>query len=194
LRFATDLLGLVLALEGALTLLALLLSPAEMRRALVWRAGVLLALGALILLPLAADEVADRVLFGAAFLVDGALRVGAAWVVRFSGWRSAVALGLLQLVAAFLVMGNWPIHHGYVVPMVLGFVLISSGWALCMLGTQLRNLAPGASITTLPMFFARGWYGADGPPRPHADAYPDFAPLQPVTFHVWTAPGPPRPG
>ena len=189
LRFATDVLGLVLALEGALSLLALLLSPAEMRPALMWRSGVLLALGALILLPLAADEVADRVLFGAAFLVDGALRVGAAWVVRFSGWRSAVALGLLQLVAAFLVMGNWPIHHGYVVPMVLGFVLISSGWALCMLGTQLRNLAPGASITTLPMFFARGWYGPDGPPRPHADAHPDFDPPQPMTLYVWTAQG-----
>src|SRR5262245_21296634 len=108
LRFTAELLGAVLAIEGVLSLCGALVGPAPLRAALRWRAAALLLLGAAIILPLDfGDTVPDRIVFGTAFLVDGALRIASAWVVRFEGWRPALAFGATQVLVGFMVAGNW---------------------------------------------------------------------------------------
>jgi uncharacterized membrane protein HdeD (DUF308 family) len=190
LRFTAELLGAVLAIEGVLGLCGALVAPAPLRAALRWRAAALLLLGAAIFLPLEfGGTVPDRIVFGTAFLFDGALRIASAWVVRFEGWRPALAFGTAQLLVGFMVAGNWPLPDHYVTPTVLGALLISSGWAHVLIGRQLRNLPEGASITSLPLYFARDWLGVGGPPRPHVGRPPSFTPPQPMTLYVWTAQG-----
>ena len=190
LKFTADLLGVVLALEGMLGLLGAWLAPAGMRGPLRLRAVALLVFGAAIFLPLElGDTVPDRVLFGTAFLVDGALRIASAWVVRFERWRVALLLGLLQVLVGIMVAGDWPLRDIYVTPMVLGVLLVSSGWAHVLIGRQLHKLPAGASITTLPMFYARDWRGRSETPRPHADRPASFNPPRPMTLYVWTTQG-----
>lgn len=190
LRFTADLLGVVLAMEGLLGLWGALFAPAALRAALRWRAIALLVLGAAIFLPLdLGDSLPDRAVFGAAFVADGALRIASAWVVRFDGWRPALGFGLAQVLVGFMVAGNWPVHDSYVTPMVLGVLLVSSGWAYVLIGRELRRLPEGASITSLPLYYVRDWLGVGGPPRPHAAAPPSFTPPNPLTLYVWTAEG-----
>lgn len=186
--YAVSALGLFLVLQGLAALLRATGKPPRVRQLLYLRGLVLLLLGVMIALPLKLDNgLPDRVLFATAFLADGALRVASAWVVRFHYWHIAVAAGLAELLAAVAVGSNWPLHHHYTVPMVLGVILVASGWSAILLALQIRKLPPGRSITSLPIFSARSWYNATA-----AEVVIDSRPAvhdAPMTLYVWTPVG-----
>lgn len=186
--YAVEVLGLVLVLQGLGALFAAGRKPPNVRRLLYLRAMALVVLGLLVAMPLQVDHgIPDRLLFGSAFLIDGAIRTASAWVVRFRHWHIALAAGVAEMLAAVAVATNWPLHHHYTVPMVFGMILVVSGWSAILLALQIRRLTPGTSITSLPLFSARSWHRATAAPvvlhtRPEAHA-------EPMTLHVWTPVG-----
>ncbi|MET0580673.1 MAG: hypothetical protein ABWZ08_01725 [Pseudoxanthomonas sp.] len=184
-----DVLGLLLVVEGIASLFGVLAMGSRAHSALTWRAVLLLAFGVMVLMPLPVDHgIPDRILFGMAFLADGLLRIASAWVVRFARWHLAIAAGVVEVLLAWMVLGNWPIHHHYTVPMCLGIALLASGWSLVRLGLQLRQLKAGESITSLPLFFARPWHTRNVPRR-MASHVPDYSPPEPMLLYVWTPAG-----
>lgn len=186
--YAVDALGLLLILQGLTALLRATGKPQRVRQLLYVRGLVLLLLGVMIALPLSVDNgLPDRVLFATAFLVDGALRIASAWVVRFAQWRIAMVAGLVELFAAVAIGSNWPLHHNYTVPMVFAVILAVSGWSAIILALQIRRLPPGRSITSLPIFSARSWYNATATPVV-IDSRPAVHEA-PMTLYVWTPVG-----
>lgn len=186
--YAVEMLGLVLVLQGAAAGLQAMGKPPRVRPLLYGRALALLVLGGLVAMPLAVDHgIPDRLLFGGAFLVDGALRAASAWVVRFQRWPLALAAGLAEVFVAVAVATNWPLHHHYTVPMCFGIVLIVSGWSSVLLALQLKRLPPGASITTLPLYASPAWHQAGGThgAREAVTRHQE----QPMTLYVWTPVG-----
>src|SRR5262245_23282798 len=81
---ATEAFGILLVFEGFIALWFFTLAPRRARRVLLFKALALLVLGFMILdFPVRVD-VEDSLLFGLAFLIDGAARIATAAVVRFS--------------------------------------------------------------------------------------------------------------
>src|SRR5262245_1510101 len=98
----------VLLVLGGLGALAGALAAGGAARTGAWRGLALVVLGVLLLRPFD-HGLPDSLLFGAAFLLDGGLRVASAWVVRFTGWRWALVAGAFELLLAVLVLASWPV-------------------------------------------------------------------------------------
>jgi uncharacterized membrane protein HdeD (DUF308 family) len=184
LSIAFESLAVLLVLEGLGALLGALGMGVRAAQAAAWRGAILLVLGVLLLRPFD-HGLPDALLFGLAFLADGGLRVASAWVVRFSGWRWALAAGLAELALAVLVLASWPVPHTVLVPFCFGVALLASGWSLARLGVELRRLPRGASLTALPLYATRRWAVRDALP----DHVPHYDPPEPMTLYVWTPTG-----
>jgi uncharacterized membrane protein HdeD (DUF308 family) len=88
-------------------------------------------------------------LMGLIFLIGGMLRVTAATVVHFRGWRLALTAGVVELVFAILILSPWPIPYTGTIPAAVGLGLMVSGWALLRVGYRLRRLPRYASVSLL---------------------------------------------
>ena len=158
---AMEALGALLVVEGTVTLLVALLSEGK-RRLHTAKAVALIVLGLLIIkTPWETpwpDFVFISVLFGLALTIDGAMRIAGTLLVRFPGWRVALAAGGIELVLGVLAFTPWPVPYAATVPFCVGVAMVLSGWAVLRSALLLRRLPPGAPITSLPIFEARrGW-------------------------------------
>ena len=184
----TDIIGVALAIEGAVRLLRLAAIGFPNATSGVLKSLGFFALGFLVIDVPWDDNIVATVALGAALAIDGVFRIAAAIVVRSVRWRQAAATGLLELVVAALIWTPWPVPHRRTVPFCVGVALLGAAWSLCRLGLQLRSLAPGASVTDLPLFAGPNWHARDvlHPSQTEAASWDSDAPL---LVHVWTPVG-----
>lgn len=179
--FPIHLFGYVLVAEGAVALLVAA-GPLPGPRALRYAKGVLfVVLGVLVINRHHFSVVLLALLFGLLFTVGGCLRIAAAWVVRFPGWRGSILAGGAELLLAAFIFEPWPTHYVGTVPYCLGVGLCIAGAGSLRLAWRLRRLPPGVSMAAL----LRDGYPPGGRfEQVAADAA--WPPLLPMTVHVWT--------
>lgn len=172
----------LLLIEGVVALLVSM-SGLAAQNGLRFAKGMLFVVIALLLFaPPRNGDFVLAMLFGLLFTVGGALRIAAAWVVRFRGWRSAIGAGVVELAFAAFIFEPWPTHYVGTVPYCIGFGLALTGLTLIRLALRLRN-AP--ADTTGALLSSRGHAAA----TLTAIEEDDHAPQQPLIVHVWTAVG-----
>jgi uncharacterized membrane protein HdeD (DUF308 family) len=126
-------------------------------------------------------------IFGTLFLVDGALQIVSARVVRYRKWRLATAGGVLEIAIAIFFYQPYPDHYAGTVAYCVAFGLFFGGWNMILLAARVRRMAANPAVEgaadaavqkeTRPAdspFAGAIW---DGPPTPDEAA---------LTVHVWT--------
>ncbi|WP_448786488.1 hypothetical protein [Brucella intermedia] len=54
------------------------------------------------------NNIGAAIVFGAAFLVDGLLRIGSAYVVHSPRWRVGTVAGAIEVCLAAMIRATWP--------------------------------------------------------------------------------------
>ncbi|SAL32341.1 membrane protein [Caballeronia arvi] len=126
-------------------------------------------------------------IFGTLFLVDGALQIVAARVVRYRRWRLATAGGVLEIAIAIFFYQPYPDHYAGTVAYCVAFGLFFGGWNMILLAARVRRMAANPAVEGAANAAAQEepkpadspFAGAiwDGPPAPDEAA---------LTVHVWT--------
>jgi uncharacterized membrane protein HdeD (DUF308 family) len=151
LYFPIHLFGVLILIEGILSLVAAFsgIDSRGRNRLRLIKGGLFIVVALLIFDPYPDGEFLLSMLFGLIFLVAGALRISAAYVVRFSGWKQAIGAGVLELVLSILIFSPWPLSYHGTLPYCIGVGLILTGWGLLRLAWRLRRLPPTASVSLL---------------------------------------------
>ncbi|MCB8819717.1 HdeD family acid-resistance protein [Microvirga rosea] len=178
----TETFGYLLVAEG---LVAVIFSLGLGRRGRFFlaRALVMMVLGLLVVDLPWRNDLANSVLFGIAFLLDGAIRLAAAFLVRYSRWRVVAALALVEIGLAGLAFSSWPIPYTKTVPFCIGVALFLSGFTFLRLALGLRRLPPAAGAW--PLFAKSRWLPP--PADPALFVTPDVPEL--LMIRVWTPAG-----
>lgn len=185
LTLAFDAAAALIALNGFVSLAAAPFARSG-RQARALRGAALLLAGAVVWAG-SAEEDAAAVVFGLAFLADGALRATSAALLRAPGWRAEAEGGAAETAAALAILAGWPLPHREVTSALLGFLFLASGVTVLRLAFALRALPEGVSVLSMP--------GFEISKRPRAAAPPLLpAPICPpgrgaLLVHVWTARG-----
>ncbi len=180
LYFPLQLFGWLMLIEGIAALLVAFSGFARQHLLRVAKGVLFIAIALLIIAPLRHNgDFALAMLFGLLFTLGGALRISAAWVVRFHGWHSAIGAGVLELLFAVFMFEPWPTHYAGTVPYCIGFGLALTGWTLIRLALRLRN---GADAAPGPLQSMRGHAPMRSPIGADDEALPDA----PLIVHVWT--------
>jgi uncharacterized membrane protein HdeD (DUF308 family) len=184
---AVEAFAILFLFEGFVALGLFTLAPHRRGYAVLVRALALLAFGFMILdVPVQVD-VANGLLFGLAFLIDGAARIATASIVRFPKWQVVAAGGALEVGLAGFVLWGWPVSYQQTVPFCVGVALLLSGWSVLRIGLRLRHLTDDTPVVSLPVFEHRGWHRALALPPPRPCAPKRHA--TPLVVHVWTPVG-----
>jgi uncharacterized membrane protein HdeD (DUF308 family) len=184
---AVEAFALLLLFEGFGALAFFTLAPHRRGYTVLLRALALLVPGFMILDFPVRVEVADSLLFGLAFLCDGAARIATASIVRFPRWPVVAAGGVLEVGLAGSVLWGWPVSYHQSVPFCIGVALLLSGWTVLSFGLRLRRLRDDTPVVGLPIFEHRGWHH-DPPLPPDRPAAPGRH-VTPLLVHVWTPVG-----
>jgi uncharacterized membrane protein HdeD (DUF308 family) len=182
---ATRTFGWILLIDGLAGLAAGLIRRNRASRFDLARAVCLVVLGLLILDFPWRNDLANSLLFGLAFLIDGAARIVTAAVLRFRGWAPVVAGGAVELCLAVLAFASWPVSYEKTVPFCIGVLLLLSAGTVLRFALALRRLPPAGSIFSLPGFGRRCWHGTAAVPAPP----PAGGRIPPLVLHVWTPRG-----
>ncbi|KJK25655.1 hypothetical protein UB46_03065 [Burkholderiaceae bacterium 16] len=182
-----DVFGVIFLIEGLVALIEIARQPGRYGGAIALHAVAMLVLGFLAIDIPWDNNIASTVLFGAAFLVDGLLRIAAALVIRFRAWGGSLAMGVAELVVAALIWTDWPVPHRLTFPFVVGLALLVSGWILLRLAREFRQLPAGASVTSMPFFSAQNWHWRDTLPTFAVTPPPDTG--RELNVYVWTPTG-----
>lgn len=183
------LVGMLFLVIGVFALVAALVSsdPGERRLGLL-RAGLsLLAGGLMMASPFFSSHWVISVLFGVGLIVDGAIRLCVAVVVRIPRWRYSAMYAVAQLAAAVCLLWQWPLPNAGNIILGVALLIGLAGWLLMRMGFMLRTLEEEVAILMLPIFTGRGWHDhapiliGEDPPRK-----PDDPPLM---LHIWTPVG-----
>ena len=175
----------LLLFEGSATLLVAHSGMGGQRR-LRYVKGATFVLAAILIL--AGNHDGNMVLsliFGTLFLLDGALQIASAVVVRYQRWRPALWGGIAEIALAVFFFQPWPSNYAGTVPYCLGLGLAFAGWNMFILANRVRRAAanPGLAGETF-MEEAETHPPAvvewDGPPTDEEKA---------LTVHVWTPVG-----
>ncbi|SAK53291.1 membrane protein [Caballeronia hypogeia] len=181
---------LVMLLEGLATL-AVAWTGMGGQRKLRYVKGTTFCLSALLVL-FGGEQgnFAFALIFGTLFLVDGALQIVSARVVRFRRWRLATAGGVLEIAIAIFFYQPYPDHYAGTVAYCVAFGLFFGGWNMILLAARVRRMAANPAVEGAPdenveeekeptasPFAGAVW---DGPPGPDEAA---------LTVHVWTPVG-----
>ena len=180
---ASEILGALLVLNGTILLFGAWASNPDTRLPVKWRAIALIVFGVMIMDVLPGQPLADSLLFGIVFLIDGLLRIASALVVRFLGWRLAIAAACLEVLLAALILADWPLPYRDTIAYCMGLALGLSGLTLLRLGLRLRSLPAGAPIAELTMYQRRPWRSAGEEAAPQDGAARHE---QALTVYVWT--------
>jgi hypothetical protein len=167
--------------------IALLLAPSGIgaQKWLRFTRGVSLAIIALLILePHRAGDVILAVLFGTGFLLDATLRIAAATVVRYVGWRVAIAAGAFELLIAIFLLEPWPTWYAGTVAYCVGIGMILSAWSVVRLALRVSGLSPGMALPVLAGRYAIGQW------RPSGNGGKWRSPQRgDLLVHVWTPTG-----
>ncbi len=182
--FPIHIFGYLLIIEALVTLVATTSNRGAQTVLRKGRGVIFFVLGLLIIDPHRASSFILAMLFGIVFAIDGILRIASAQVVRFTGWRLSMALGLFELLFAIFMFEPYPTFYAGTVPYCVGLGLMLSGFGTLRLALRLRKLGPRASVLAL---LARG----DGESVSVFDVEPahDDRRLPLLTVHVWTPVG-----
>lgn len=170
--------------EAALSLLAALGSHGTARRLRLVKGLALLGIALLLLSGYHRANFILALILGAGFLIDGGLRIASALVVRFSGWRGALAVGVFEILLAIWTLQPWPTWYEATVGCNVGLIMAVTGFGMVHLALRLRRLPPGASITAL---FSRNPLARML--LPLATEGPEDIPPGSLVVHVWTPTG-----
>ncbi len=109
-------------------------------------------------------------IFGTLFLVDDALQIVAAKVVRYRRWKIAVAGGVLEMLIAIFFYQPYLDHYAGTVAYCVAFGLFFGEWNMALLALRVRRMAsnPAADTSSAPERFADAVW--DSPPEPHETA------------------------
>jgi uncharacterized membrane protein HdeD (DUF308 family) len=188
--FPYHLFGYLLILEALVTLAATTSNLGTQTVLRKTRGVVFLVVGILIIDPHPVTDVIVAIIFGLLFLVDGGLRISAAWVVRFPHWRVSLLMGVFELVSAVLIFLPHPLIYIGTIPYCLGAGMLMSGVGAFLMALRLRKLPRG---TILSLLFSRGEVSGRDIVMPPADAlHQHEGPVTggpPLTIHVWTPVG-----
>lgn len=157
--------GLLLALEAVAAFIRGLIATRAARRLRLLKAALLFGVAVLTMLASASSTFLLAMLFGTAFLVDGASRIVLSQVLRFPGWRWSVFHGSLGVALGLLTLEPWPTWYAGTVGFSIGAFLILGGVKVALLGLRLRRLPTDVGRST---------------PEGGADT---------VTVYVWTPTG-----
>jgi uncharacterized membrane protein HdeD (DUF308 family) len=172
----------LLLFEGSATLLVAHSGMGGQRK-LRYVKGATFVLAAILIL--AGNHDGNMVLsliFGTLFLLDGALQIASAVVVRYQRWRPALWGGIAEIALAIFFFQPWPSNYAGTVPYCLGLGLAFAGWNMFILANRVRRAAANPGLAgerfmeeaeTHPPAVVE-W---DGPPTDDEKA---------LTVHVWT--------
>ncbi|WP_159716302.1 HdeD family acid-resistance protein [Geminicoccus flavidas] len=177
--------GWLLVAEGSLSVLLALTRIAVHPPLRLARGLLVLLAGLLIVSPWHLHDFILALVFGLFLLADGVFRIASAWVVRFPGWRLALAGGVAEFLLGVFVLEPYPTWYAGTVPGCIGIALALTGRSALLVGWRLYRLPPHAS---LGMLYARGHFlqrsqlelERQRVDRPSGDV---------LTVHVWTATG-----
>jgi uncharacterized membrane protein HdeD (DUF308 family) len=185
----TEAFAILLLFEGFIALWGFTLAPRRSGYVVLLKALALILLALMILdFPIQVD-LERSLLFGLAFLIDGAMRIATATIVRFPKWQVIAAGGALELGLGALVLSDWPVSHHQTVPFCIGLALLLSGWTVLRLGLMLRRLGDHMRVLSLRIFDPRGWYRGAAAAVPAVEASASLRHATPLLVHVWTPVG-----
>lgn len=188
---ATWALGTILLVLGLVELIVGA-THARMRRQLQMLRGVTMLVGACLVLDFPWDNaITSGVLFGAAFLFNGLLRIGGGLLIRYSSWRTSCFLGAGYLVMALLLFTSWPLPDAMNVSFCLGLALLAGGGVLVRGALRLKRLPAGTRLAAIELYQPARSGALQAVPASPAIALPavEASPLEPLVVHVWTAVG-----
>lgn len=145
----TRIFGYFLLPEAVLCLFAAIASQGTARRMRIVQGVALLGVGLLIVSATPASNFALAMLFGLCFLIDGTVRIGSAWVVRYPRWRIGLIGGIVEVLIAIGTLQPWPTWYAGTVGVNVGAVLILTGIGLMSIAFRIKRLEPDASLTSI---------------------------------------------
>ncbi len=184
----TDIIGVGFVLEGSVRLLRLAAIGFPNATTGVLKSLGFFALGFLAIDLPWDDNIVATIALGTALAIDGVFRLAASIMIRSVRWRQTALVGVIELVMAALILAPWPVPHRHTVPFCIGVALLGAACGLFRVGLQLRRLAPGASVTELPLFAGPNWHGRGvlHPAQTQVQSWENDAALR---VHVWTPVG-----
>ncbi len=140
--------GYFLLFEGVLALVVA--TAAVSRRSFRFaQAAILLVPAAVIIVQPPHSNFVIAMVLGTVLLLDGALRIASAHLVRFRGWKSSVAAGVVEIVLAVATLEPWPTWYEGTIGFNIGALLALSGWGTIRLALRLRTLPSDAPISVM---------------------------------------------
>ena len=104
--------------------------------------AILYASVGIILLKYQVGAVHSLTLFLTVYLmVEGILKIAHAFLFEMAGWGWVLFSGILAFLAGALIFSQWPTSPAWVVSLVVGLDLLSSGWSIVMIEVAAR-IAP----------------------------------------------------
>ncbi len=140
---AAFLVGLLVAACGALQLAQAFSLDERTRTSGFYGGGLSVAAGLLLLARPVLAATALAVLLGGAFLIDGAVKLVAAWNIR--GRPDATGLlagGLVNAALGVLIAVQWPLDGPRALGVYLGIRMVAAGWAMLFVRTSPAAMAP----------------------------------------------------
>jgi len=173
--------GYFLLFEGLLALAAAT-AVVSRRRARFAKAAILIVPGVIIVVQPPHSHLIIAIALGITLLLDGALRIASAYVVRFEGWRNSLAAGVVEVLLAIGTLEPWPTWYEATIGVNVGLLLLVSGWGTIRLALRLRRLPREAPISVMlgANFPAAAWR------RQAADA---AASGHELIVYIWTPVG-----
>ncbi|MFC4626282.1 HdeD family acid-resistance protein [Daeguia caeni] len=174
--------GYLLLPEAVVSFIAAFGRQGTARRMRFLQSAALFTVALLILSARPASNFILAMLLGLCFLVDGGIRIGSAWVVRYPRWKWGLAGGIGEVLLAIATLQPWPTWYAGTVGSNVGAVMILTGAGLLMIAMRIRRLHEGASFSSLlsrnPFWHYGGKLRDDG--ETHTNE---------VIVHVWTPTG-----
>ncbi|MCW8085543.1 HdeD family acid-resistance protein [Sabulicella glaciei] len=133
--------------EAALSLIAAAGSKGAARRLRLAKSVALLVAAGLILSASPRTSFILALLLALGFLVDGVLRIASAHLIRFLGWRGAVAGGVLEILFAVAMLQPLPTWYAGTVGCMVGLLLALSGTGIIHAAMRIRRLPPGTPVS-----------------------------------------------
>ena len=186
---ATHSFGYLLMVEGAVAFV-MMVGAGGTTALYIARALVLIVLGCMIAdFPVRID-IANSILFGLAFMLDGVARIATAWTIRYPRWQLVALGGIVEIALGGIAFASWPISYRKTVPFCIGVALLITGFNALRIGLLLQRLPREGRLGALPLFAIRGWHEATSvPPEATPATAPKLVHKDPLVLHVWTPVG-----
>ncbi len=183
-------LGLLMLAEGCFTTIAGLGSSGAPQRVRFAYGIMMLGLGILVIDAPWHNDLVIALIAGCGLLADSVWRFASAWVVRFAGWRTAIAYAGFEFALAVFALEPWPTWYKGEVGVLTGALLVVSGLNLVRIAAMLRLLPSNVPIGAIlspghdSLLLRPIVPGTAGEPSGEAEAMPAG-----MTVHVWAPDG-----